>query len=102
MISFQRSRVIDATPDAVWAVLGRFMHVDQFSPAITSVDALTTGEVGLGSKRRNNFENGHILGGRSDRVESGRGVHGQSVRNGSDAASRSQRRSAHHTDRWTL
>ena len=58
MIHFQRTHTIDATPDKVWAVLGRYMHVDEFAPLIASVDALTDGEVGLGSKRRNNFENG--------------------------------------------
>ena len=61
MIHFERSREIDATPDAVWAVLGRFMHVDEFAPQIASVDALTTGEDGLGSKRRNHFANGTSL-----------------------------------------
>ena len=61
MIHFERSREIDATPDAVWAVVGRFMHVDEFAPQISSVDALTTGEDGLGSKRRNHFENGTSL-----------------------------------------
>jgi len=61
MIHFERSREIDATPDAVWAVLGRFMHVDEFAPQILSVDALTTGEDGLGSKRRNHFANGTSL-----------------------------------------
>lgn len=58
MIHFKRAHTIDAKPDAVWAVLGRYMHIDAFAPLITSVDALTEGEVGLGSKRRNNFENG--------------------------------------------
>ncbi len=61
MIHFERSLEIDATPDAVWAVLGRFMHIDEFAPLIASVDALTTGEDGLGSKRRNNFANGTSL-----------------------------------------
>ncbi len=58
MIHFQRTHMIDATPEAVWAVLGSYMHIDEFAPLITSVDALTEGEDGLGSKRRNNFENG--------------------------------------------
>lgn len=61
MIVFQRSRVINATPNAVWSVLGRFMQVDEFSPAIVSVDALTKGDIGVGSKRRNNFKNGTSL-----------------------------------------
>jgi carbon monoxide dehydrogenase subunit G len=58
MTHFERTLDIDAAPDAVWAVLGRFMHVDEYSPLITSVDALTTGEDGVGSKRRCNFDNG--------------------------------------------
>ena len=58
MIRFQRSRAIDASTEAVWAVLSRFMHADEISPAIVSVDALTSGEDGIGSRRRNNFENG--------------------------------------------
>ncbi|MCP5082813.1 MAG: SRPBCC family protein [Alphaproteobacteria bacterium] len=61
MIHFERTHTIDAAPDAVWAVLGRYMHIDEFAPLITSVDALTEGEDGLGSKRRNNFENGTSL-----------------------------------------
>lgn len=58
MIHLERTHTIDATPQAVWAVLGRYMHVDEFAPFIATVDALTEGEDGLGSKRRNNFENG--------------------------------------------
>ncbi|MEL7117065.1 MAG: SRPBCC family protein [Pseudomonadota bacterium] len=61
MIHFERSLTIDATPDAVWAVLSRFMQIDEFAPEITSVDALTEGEIGLGSKRRNHFANGTSL-----------------------------------------
>ncbi|SDR35150.1 SRPBCC family protein [Pseudovibrio sp. Tun.PSC04-5.I4] len=61
MIHFERSLLIDAAPDAVWAVLSRYMHIDEFAPQITSVDALTTGDIGLGSKRRNNFANGTSL-----------------------------------------
>ncbi len=58
MIQHERSLTIDATSDAVWDVLSRYMHIDEIAPQITSVDALTDGEVGLGSKRRNNFANG--------------------------------------------
>ncbi|MEM7060970.1 MAG: SRPBCC family protein [Pseudomonadota bacterium] len=58
MIHFERSLTIDATPDAVWEVISRYMHIDEFAPQITSVDALTDGDVGMGSKRRNNFANG--------------------------------------------
>lgn len=61
MIHFERSLTIDAAPDAVWAVVSRFMHIDEFAPQIASVDALTRGDVGLGSKRRNHFKNGTSL-----------------------------------------
>lgn len=61
MIHFQRTNTIDAAPEAVWAVLGNFMHIDEFAPLITSVDALTDGEDGVGSKRRNHFDNGTSL-----------------------------------------
>ena len=61
MIHFERTLEIDATPDAVWAILGNFMHVDEFAPEIVSVDALTNGQDGIGSKRRNHFKNGTSL-----------------------------------------
>lgn len=61
MIHFQRTETINATPEAVWAVLSRYMHIDEFAPLITSVDALTDGEEGVGSKRRNHFDNGTSL-----------------------------------------
>ena len=57
MIHFERTLEIDATPEAVWAVLGRYMHIDEFAPLVKSVDALTDGEDGVGSKRRCHFEN---------------------------------------------
>lgn len=58
MIHQERSMIIDAPPHAVWTVLARYMHIDKFAPTITSVEALTDGEVGLGSKRCNHFVNG--------------------------------------------
>jgi len=58
MIHFHRIRTINATPDAVWAVLGRFMHIDEFAPLINTVDALTDGDDGVGSKRCNHFADG--------------------------------------------
>ncbi len=58
MIHFERILEINTTPDAIWTVLGRFMHIDEFAPLIKSVDALTDGEDGMGSKRRNNFDDG--------------------------------------------
>lgn len=61
MIHYERSLEIDANPDDVWAVLANFMNIDEFAPEIVSVDALTDGEDGIGSKRRNNFKNGTSL-----------------------------------------
>ena len=61
MIHFERTLEIDATPDDVWAVLGNFMQVDEFAPEIVSVDVLTEGEDGIGSRRRNHFKNGTSL-----------------------------------------
>lgn len=61
MIHFQRTLDIPATSDAIWAVIGRFMHINEFAPQIASVDALTTGDNGIGSKRRCHFENGTSL-----------------------------------------
>lgn len=61
MIHFERNLAIDAAPADVWAVLGRFMDIDAFAPEIVSVDALTSGEAGLGSRRRNHFKNGSSL-----------------------------------------
>ena len=58
MIHYERILDIDATPDALWAVIGRFMHIDEFAPLVKSVDALTDGEDGIGSKRRCNFDDG--------------------------------------------
>ncbi len=58
MIHYERTIDIEATPETVWKVLGRFMHIDEFAPLIESVDALTDGEDGVGSKRRCNFNNG--------------------------------------------
>ena len=61
MIHFERYLKIDATPNAVWAVLSRFMRIDEFAPEIVLVDALTDGDVGMGSKRSNHFKNGTSL-----------------------------------------
>ncbi|MCG7520075.1 SRPBCC family protein [Ruegeria sp. Ofav3-42] len=61
MIHHERTLEIDARPEAVWAILSRFMQIDEFAPQVTSVDALTTGEIGVGSKRRCHFENGTSL-----------------------------------------
>lgn len=61
MIHHERHLEIDARPETLWAVLGRFMHIDELAPAVTSVDALTQGADGVGSKRRCHFENGTSL-----------------------------------------
>ena len=61
MIHHERSLNMDASPQAVWEVLSRYMHIDAFAPAITSVEALTEGENGVGSRRRNHFESGGSL-----------------------------------------
>ena len=58
MIHLERTLDIDAAPDAVWAMLGRLMHIDEFAPQVKSVEALTSGEDGVGSKRRCHFDNG--------------------------------------------
>ena len=58
MIHCERTLDIDAAPDDLWAVIGRFMHIDEFAPLVKSVDALTEGEDGIGSKRRCNFDYG--------------------------------------------
>ena len=58
MIHFKRSLIIDANTNAVWSVLGRYMHIHEFAPLITAVTPLTDGENRVGSKRRNHFENG--------------------------------------------
>jgi ligand-binding SRPBCC domain-containing protein len=77
MIHFERNLTINATPDAVWAVLARFMHIDEIAPEIVSVYALTSGETGLGSKRRNHFKNGTSL---IEEVISWRPLEGYTVR----------------------
>ena len=59
MIHQARSLTVDAAPDAVWAVLSRY--IDEFAPQVTPVDALTSDEVGMGAKRRNRFANGTSL-----------------------------------------
>ena len=61
MIHFERTLEIDATAEAVWAVAGNFMHIDEFAHEIVSVDALTEGEDGIGSRRRNHFKNGSSM-----------------------------------------
>lgn len=73
MIRHQRTLVIDASPDAVWEVLGQFMHIDAFAPLVKSVDALTDGEDQVGSKRRCNFDDGNSVVEEVTEWEAGRG-----------------------------
>nr|WP_321249697.1 SRPBCC family protein [uncultured Ruegeria sp.] len=61
MIHHERTLEIDARPEAIWSVLSRFMNIDEFAPQVKSVDALTRGQNGVGSKRRCHFENGTSL-----------------------------------------
>ncbi len=58
MIHIQKNHTVNAEPEAVWQVLGDYMHDDEFCPLVESVDALTQGKDGVGSRRRNNFTNG--------------------------------------------
>ena len=46
MIHYEQTLKINAAPDAVWDVLGNFMHIDEFAPEIVSVDALTENKDG--------------------------------------------------------
>lgn len=61
MIHYQRSLTINANLESIWAVLSRFMHVDEFAPEVASAEALTSGEDGVGSKRRCIFEDGNSV-----------------------------------------
>ena len=61
MIHHERTLDIDASPDNVWAVISRYMHIDEFAPFVTSVDAMTDGDDGMGSIRRNHFDNGSSI-----------------------------------------
>lgn len=61
MIHHQRTLTINATPDKVWKILGNFMQIDEFAPLVKSVDALTEGADGIGSKRRCHFDDGNSV-----------------------------------------
>lgn len=55
----ERSIEIEAPAEKAWAVLGRFMHIDEFHPRITKVDVLTPAlATGLGASRRCHFKDG--------------------------------------------
>lgn len=58
MITKARTIEVDATPPQVWAVLGRFMHIEEFHPRVTTVDALSETKTGVGAIRRCHFKDG--------------------------------------------
>ena len=58
MIHAERTLDIASTPEEVWPILGRYMHMHEFAPKIVSIDALTDGPDGVGSKRRCHFADG--------------------------------------------
>lgn len=58
MITTERTLEVDAPADRVWAVLGRFMHIDEFHPRVTRVDALSEASTGVGACRRCHFKDG--------------------------------------------
>ncbi|WP_050604243.1 SRPBCC family protein [Ruegeria sp. 6PALISEP08] len=61
MIHHERSLEIDANPERIWAILSRFIQIDEIAPQIAQVEALTYGATGIGSRRRCYFENGTSL-----------------------------------------
>ncbi|WP_284377212.1 SRPBCC family protein [Amylibacter marinus] len=61
MIHHSKELEINASVETVWATLARFMHIDEFAPYVTSVDALSVNHDGLGAKRRCHFDNGTSL-----------------------------------------
>ncbi|SDX10002.1 Polyketide cyclase / dehydrase and lipid transport [Ruegeria halocynthiae] len=61
MLHQERHLELEARPEDIWAILSRFMHIDDFAPQVVSVDALTVGTDGIGSKRRCHFANGTSL-----------------------------------------
>lgn len=58
MITTERSIDIEAPADRVWAVLGRFMHIDDFHPRVSKVDVLSDATTGVGASRRCHFKDG--------------------------------------------
>jgi len=58
MIHYERTLDINSNPQAIWDVIGRFMHIDEFAPLVKSVESITDGGYGIRSKRRCNFEDG--------------------------------------------
>ena len=58
MITAQRTMEMDASQQQVWGVFGRFMHINEFHPRVTKVDALTEATTGIGAARRCHFKDG--------------------------------------------
>jgi hypothetical protein len=58
VITTERSIDIEAPADRVWAVLGRFMHIDDFHPRVSKVDVLSDATAGVGARRRCHFQDG--------------------------------------------
>jgi hypothetical protein len=58
VIKTERSIDIEAPADRVWAVLGRFMHIDDFHPRVSRVDVLSDATAGVGACRRCHFRDG--------------------------------------------
>ncbi|TCL09008.1 polyketide cyclase/dehydrase/lipid transport protein [Shimia isoporae] len=61
MLKVERALEIDATPEQVWSVMGRFMHINEFAPEVVRVEALTAAENQVGAQRRCHFNNGQSL-----------------------------------------
>jgi len=61
LITTERSIDVDASADRVWAVLGRFMHIDEFHPWVSKVEVLSKETAGVGACRRCHFKDGSSL-----------------------------------------
>jgi carbon monoxide dehydrogenase subunit G len=58
VITTERAIDIDASAERVWAVLGRFMHIDDFHPRVSKVDVLSKDLTGVGASRRCHLKDG--------------------------------------------
>ena len=56
MLTVERTIDIDAPVERAWAVLGRFMHINEFHPRVTKVDVLSEAATGVGACRRCHFK----------------------------------------------
>ena len=73
MIGLERTRELNASPDTVKAELSRDMHIDDLAPMVTSVEAVTSAQGGLGAMWRCHFENGGAIVEEVTEWEPGRG-----------------------------